>query len=333
VLVFGLVFGIGQAAASSLPGEALYSLKLATEEVRLAVTTNPQAKADLSLVRAQKRLEEITTLLMQGQAVDSAVPQRLEQQLMTALRAALQASEPTQTLALQQLETMIQRQQQTMAAVMARLGPREQALAHQLLRVLERVRQEVLTGQGGPNGTRNRLHQGTPLGPPVLPNPSRTPHPQTTPKYGEPRPTEQPGRGPGPAPTREPAGPMPTEQPGHSPGPRPTEAPGHSPGPQPTEGPVGPMPTDPPGNGPGPQPTEKPVGPAPTDLPGQGPGPQSTPEPGGPMPTDPPGTGPGPQPTKGQSQSPDPQPTMDPGKPAPTTQPGSGGKGGGSEKP
>ena len=79
VLVFGLVFGIGQAAADSLPGEPLYGLKLATEEARLALTKGPQARAELNLALAENRIAEVMALLMQGEPVDESVTQRLEQ--------------------------------------------------------------------------------------------------------------------------------------------------------------------------------------------------------------------------------------------------------------
>ena len=59
VLVLGLVFGAGQALAGGLPGGPLYGLKLGFEGVRLALTTDPQARANLSLALAEERLDEI----------------------------------------------------------------------------------------------------------------------------------------------------------------------------------------------------------------------------------------------------------------------------------
>jgi hypothetical protein len=321
VLVFGMVFGVGQAAADSLPGEPLYGLKLATEAVRLAQTKSPEAKAELNLDLAEKRLAEITSLLTQGEPVDESAPQRLEQQLMAALQAALQIEDPAKAQTLYRLETMIQQQQQTMTSVMARVGPQEQVSVQQLLRVMEQVREQVHAGQGEP--------KGTPLEPSAQPNPSSTPRPEATPRHREPRPMEQPGRDFEPEPTREPVGPMPTDPPGSKPGPQPsdqpagpmpTDPPGSGPGSQPTEVPAGPMPTDPPGSRPGPQPTEAPIGPMPTDLPGNSPGPQPSDQPVGPMPTDPPGNNPG-------AQS-----TPDPNKQTPTEEAGPGRSGGGTAK-
>jgi len=60
-----LLSGGGAAAASqnSLPGDVLYPIKNLTEDVRLAVTMDQKAKANLNIEFAQKRIEEIQKLL------------------------------------------------------------------------------------------------------------------------------------------------------------------------------------------------------------------------------------------------------------------------------
>jgi hypothetical protein len=321
VLVFGMVFVVGQAAAHSLPGEPLYGLKLAVEQVRLTLTENPETETELNLALSEKRLAEIMDLLAQGEPVDESVPQRLEQQLMAALQAALRIEEPAKTQALHRLETMIQQRRQVITSVMARLGPQQQVPVRQLLQAMERVHEQVQARQGEPGGTRP--------GPSVQPSPSSAPASQATPKRGEPRPTEPPGEGVSPEPTRGPVGPMPTTTPDSQPGPQPSDQPG------------GPMPTDSQGSGPGPQPSETPGGPMPTDSQGGGPGSQPTETPGGPIPTDPPGGGHGSKPTgtavgptsTNSPGSPGPQSTAEPNQPTPTAKAGSGSSGGGTAKP
>jgi anti-sigma-K factor RskA len=48
------------AAQSSLPGDMLYPVKTSVENIQLAVTTSPAAKARLYLQLAQKRIDEVT---------------------------------------------------------------------------------------------------------------------------------------------------------------------------------------------------------------------------------------------------------------------------------
>jgi len=262
VLVVGLTFGASQAAAGSLPGEPLYGLKLAVEETRLALTSDSEARAALNLALAEERLDEITALLEQGQAVDEATAERVERQLRAALEAA-----PAQ--ALEALAAAIQQRQRTMEQL---AGETPDEPLRQIIREMERVRQEAHAGQGEPEGEQQRQRQGTPPEPTASPNPSHTPDPVG------PKATDQPGPGP--------VGPQPTDQPGARPGPNPSHTPE----------PVGPQPTDPPGGGTGSGPGE-PVGPQPTEQPGDGPAPSPSPggdnPPGGPQPTGQPGGKPG----------------------------------------
>lgn len=331
VLLFGLVLGAGQVVADSLPGGPLYELKLAAERVRLALTTDPQASADLNLALAEERLDEIVLLLERGQSLDGAASHRAEQQLAQALEAAVQLEDPAAAQMLQQLVVAVQQRQGMMAAAMAGLPDVEQEPAQRILREMERVRQEAHAGQADPAGLRQRLRYGTPPLPTEEPGLGRTPEPSPS--------REQPGVGPHPSPTGGPARPQPTAQPTRGPSlrPRPTDT-------RPSAGagePTGPRPTEPPGEGPGqsPQPTVKPSGSTPTAQPGPGPSPQPTTGSGGAT-TEPPG--PPPQPTERQggaelTQQPDPgpqpsgEPGGDPGSGPPSTaEPGSGnGSGGG----
>ena len=142
VLVVGLTFGASQAAADSLPGEPLYGLKLAAEEARLALTTDPEAQAALNLALAEERLDEIAALLEQGQAVDEVTAERVERQLHAALEAA-----PAQ--ALEGLAVAIQQRQRTMEQL---AGETPDEPLRQIIREMERVRQEAHAGQGEPAG-------------------------------------------------------------------------------------------------------------------------------------------------------------------------------------
>ena len=60
--------GTVAAAGNSLPGDALYSVKLATESVRLALTPSAMGKAELYVELADVRVEEITRLAERGDA-------------------------------------------------------------------------------------------------------------------------------------------------------------------------------------------------------------------------------------------------------------------------
>ena len=82
-------------AAGAQPGQALYGIKLATEDVRLAVQRNPQKKVELRLGFAEERLTEMAALVARGRAaLVPGVAARLasEQGQVDAAISTLQAS-------------------------------------------------------------------------------------------------------------------------------------------------------------------------------------------------------------------------------------------------
>jgi hypothetical protein len=346
LLLFGLVFGVGKALAGGLPGEPLYAFELAIEDVRTTLTTDPQAKANLSVALAEERLDEIVALLEEGQIPADSALDRTTQQLRMALEVAVEAGNSTAVGALLRLELAIQQREQTMAAVMGSLAEAERARLQKVLQVMEQVRLAARAGQEDPDGLRWRLRKGMPLDPALQPDPSHTPKPNPSPAPQGAHPTQRPGVSPvpDPSPTGRSGGPRPTPQPGAgaSPGPRPTHtASGEGPG---TAG--GPGKAQQPTRDAGPKPTDEPRGSQPTDQPGAGPGSdaESTPMPVGAGPTERPagsqptgqageGPGSGPQPTAGTGQpyqtdepEPDPetQPTGEPPGPGPGDEPGRG---------
>jgi hypothetical protein len=85
MLVIVLLAGGGVVVASgnSLPGSPLYSVKLSTESVRLALTPSALGKAELNARFADERVEEIIRLAEKGDAsLIEATTERMNKQLM-----------------------------------------------------------------------------------------------------------------------------------------------------------------------------------------------------------------------------------------------------------
>jgi hypothetical protein len=75
--------GVVAAAGSSLPGSPLYSVKLATESVRLALTPSTLGKAELNAQFADRRIDEIIQLAENGDvSLIAATTDRMNRQLM-----------------------------------------------------------------------------------------------------------------------------------------------------------------------------------------------------------------------------------------------------------
>ena len=275
-ILFGAVVGTTRAAAGSLPGQPLYGVKLATEQIRLAFAGQPGNRAAVQQSLAEERLDEIVALLERKQAVGSSVSTRATRQLEQALEASAQLQDAAATQALQQLAEAIRQRQ---GAMLGAAGESPEPPVRELLRQMERVRQEAHAGQGDPAGLRHRLRQGTPAEPTVLPGPTGTPQPSRTPGQPSTTPphTPSPSGTPGPTQTPPRTG-MPTGSPG------PSGTPGQTPGAGATSQPTGgPQASHTPGPSATSQTSEPPHAtrtPGPSGTPGPTGGPNSTPGPG-----------------------------------------------------
>jgi hypothetical protein len=278
LIVFGMVFGAGQAAADSLPGEALYGVKLAIEEIRQTLTTNPEARAALDRGLVERRLGEVQELLEQGRDIDGPVVDRVAQQAQAALDSALALGGELEDQALQQLDEALQLRLKQVTATQARLPQPKEEPVRQIVRVMERIRTEAHAGQGEPDGEQERQRLGTPPEPTKEPNPERTPGPHQTPRQGEGDLPDEPAQGPGANESPNPQGPNADEPAGPDPqGPNADEPSGPNPQGPNTDEPAGPNPQ-------GPN-SDEPSGPNPQGPNSDetfGPKPQGTPEPGKP---------------------------------------------------
>lgn len=90
LLVFVLAGGSTVAAAgNSMPDQALYPVKLATEQVRLTLTPTAMGKAELSMRLADERVAEIEYLASKGDEVQmERVGKQLKEHLRTVETAA-----------------------------------------------------------------------------------------------------------------------------------------------------------------------------------------------------------------------------------------------------
>jgi hypothetical protein len=268
-LVFGAVLGVGRTAAASLPGQPLYGAKLAVERIRAALTFQPASRSALTQALAEERLGEILALLEERQEVSTSVSNRAMQQLREALAAAARLEDSAAPLALQKLAEAIRLRER---AMLEATGESPEPPVQELLRDMERVRQEAHLGEGDPNGLRQRLRHGTPAEPTGQPGATPTPDPLRAP--GQP-PTATPHQTGRPSSSPEPSGtshhtPAVSATPQPTGSPPATRAPGPSATPQSTGSPHA---THTPGPSATAQPSEPPRA---SETPGQGGPPDST---------------------------------------------------------
>ncbi len=117
LLILAMIFGGGAtavAAQTSQPDQALYPVKLFSEDLRLAFAPQPQTRLELLLQFTQTRAEEINALIARGVNIPEAVQTRYQAQIEQAIQLAA-GMDPDQALkAMEQVLERLRTQQTQM---------------------------------------------------------------------------------------------------------------------------------------------------------------------------------------------------------------------------
>jgi uncharacterized membrane protein YgcG len=168
------------AADDSLPGDSLYPVKLATEDIRLALIPAPRGQVDLTLELVGKRTEEIQALAATGQHVPDETIARMERHIEYALTRTAWASDEEMTDLLTQITERIRAQVQMLEQVQATAPQQAQAGLERAVAVCQRGAEAAEDGLTDPGvfRWRYRHRQGTP-------GPTREPEQVTTTPEGD----------------------------------------------------------------------------------------------------------------------------------------------------
>lgn len=213
ILVIGSLGGLVVAAQSAWPATALYPLKLAWEDLRLALTSHPQSRVVLALELIEERVTEIEQLNAAGRPVPEMVLQRLELAMRQALQDTAQLSEPQMRECLHRLGETAEGRSQALGQALRSAPPQNRAAITQGITIMTGAQAWITMGLHDPQAFRDI--GGSPLGFPALlpstPTTTVAPKPRST-ALPSPHPTSSPMPAPitttPPAPT--PAAPEPT---------------------------------------------------------------------------------------------------------------------------
>ncbi len=270
------------AAQNSLPDQVLYPVKTWSEDVRTGLTNRTQTRLELALEYANRRAEEMQTMLRAGQVPADSVLTRMQAEVDLALQMAVGQPDHKAVQSLADIRQLLQAHQQAFANLGPKAGGPAEALLQRTRTMLQDRLQLCDQGMQDPAllrrqlRERDRLHDGqiTPRVPALTGTDVGNPWTTGTPTPGS-------GYGPGPG----------DGNGGNNPWTTGTPTPGSGYGPGPGNGDGGNNPwttgTPTPGSGYGP-------GPGNGDG-GNNPWTTGTPTPGS-------GYGPGPGPTSGSGQ-------------------------------
>ena len=163
--VFSLLGGAVVASAGSLPEEPLYPVKLAVEDLQLALAPNPQVRAELEMRFAARRLEEVEAAALQART--EAVRRGLElyeEKVSSVLSSPDVTSGESDESQQQTIENALQRSVEVLEGVAAKLEDRfegrdnvqaPEAIRAAIERARERAEERVQSGKGPRSGPRN----------------------------------------------------------------------------------------------------------------------------------------------------------------------------------
>ncbi|PWH14345.1 MAG: hypothetical protein DDG60_07955 [Anaerolineae bacterium] len=277
VLVFAALFGgtagTVYAAQDALPTETLYPVKTLTEDLRLALASEPEARLTLLTDLAQTRVEEMTQLAQAGVVPPEATLTRWQEQTRQALELAASLPEADMLRTMEQLRDRL-RDQLRLVEQCAATGEPLQTMTRARDQLQQHL-QLLENGLADPQGFRNAAQNGFPAEQPGGYGPGNPPEatPGSGSGYGPGNPPEAtPGSGSGNGPGNPPEA-TPGSGSGYGPGNPPTATPGSGSG----NGPGNPPEATPgsgSGNGPGNPPEATPApggsGPNPSPVPGNG---------------------------------------------------------------
>lgn len=115
-LIMALVVALGgsgatvYAAQSALPTDSLYPVKILSEDIQVSLTEDPEARANLLLDLANRRLGEIAALGAKGIPPTEPVIAREQQQIENALQIAASMDDATMTRELLRTRTLLRDQ-------------------------------------------------------------------------------------------------------------------------------------------------------------------------------------------------------------------------------
>jgi len=139
IILLGSSFTV-YAAQDSLPGEPLYLIKSWSEDLRLAMTTSPQAKLDLTLEYTERRVNEITNLAASGKAPSEQTSDRYQGELENLLELAASMDNEPMLNALGKIKHLAKNQGMTLEELITKLPEQAQpAIIHLQQRLEEQV--------------------------------------------------------------------------------------------------------------------------------------------------------------------------------------------------
>lgn len=159
-VAFGSISGVIVAAENSLPGSPIYPLKLAQEEIRLALIRDPVQEAELHFDLARERAKEMIQTASHGEVPQEATANRLQTHMEEAYINAAQVSDESLESLLIQAQEMTQTQEQALIRVQEQASEQAKDRLQETARLMAQWRKIAEDGLQEPEQFRLRFRSG-----------------------------------------------------------------------------------------------------------------------------------------------------------------------------
>ena len=137
VLILGSGGAVVYASQGSLPGQALYPVKLFSEDLRLKLANDPPSQHQLNLEFANRRLDEIDRLASAGKEPTDDVMNRLQKELDNSIQGTAGLNDNDARTALENLRNNLQRHVDQLIKLESQANPRAAAEYNRLVEMLK----------------------------------------------------------------------------------------------------------------------------------------------------------------------------------------------------
>lgn len=175
LIIAGLLFGGGatvSAAQDALPTDALYTVKLLSEDAQLWLNGDPAVEIELLMQQAQTRTQEVAALNAEGIVPPTALAARAQERIQQALEVAAMLDKTEVPSALLQIRDQLQTQDRLLSQLQDGTCADCEPILLQTRDMLRDQLRLVEDGLADPAGFihRNRAQNGT-----LIPEPSEVP--------------------------------------------------------------------------------------------------------------------------------------------------------------
>jgi len=160
-VLVALVLGGGgatvYASQTSLPDQVLYPLKTASEDVRLSLAGDPQARLDLLLDFTDRRIAELVALQAAGEPASEETAQRLQAEYSMALQLAAGMEEGSVQASRERIRSRLRDQDRVMEMSQKQIRSTTDPIREQVRAMIRRHLAELEGGAQDPEAIRQQL--------------------------------------------------------------------------------------------------------------------------------------------------------------------------------